>query len=364
MRICLIITGLGMGGAENQVVNLADAFCAQGHTVLLIVLTGEALVLPKDIRVRVVLLRSRKTPRSLLGAYLKARRIIKNFSPTVVHSNMIHANIFARILRLTTPIPRLVCTAHSTNEGGFLRTLAYNLTDRLADISTNVSNEAVACYIKKRAVGSGRMITMYNGIDTNKYLFSPYLRASVRNELSLSDGTRVVLAVGRLNEEKDFPNLLRAFETLLKDGYNCILLIAGAGPLGKKLSAFAYELGISERVHFLGIRNDVPALMSAADLFVLSSRYEGFGLVVAEAMACGRIVVATDCGGVAEVVGDAGYLVPSRDSDALAKGMETALSMPINLHDRMAVCARNRIVEMYSLTAISARWIELYKGIV
>src|SRR5690606_23776011 len=95
--------------------------------------------------------------------------------------------------------------------------------------------------------------------------------------------------------------------------------------------------------------HDVPRLMSAADVFVLSSAWEGFGLVAAEAMACERVVVATDCGGVREVVGEAGYLVPTRNSQALAAALTNAISLSIAEKSRLGRRARQRVEAHYSL---------------
>ena len=111
----------------------------------------------------------------------------------------------------------------------------------------------------------------------------------------------------------------------------------------------ALSLDILDVVDFLGVRMDIPALMSAADVFVLSSAWEGFGLVVAEAMACERLVVATDCGGVREVVGPYGHLVPPSDSKALCGALEAALNVSEAEYKTIGDCARKRIFDNFSL---------------
>ena len=123
---------------------------------------------------------------------------------------------------------------------------------------------------------------------------------------------------GRFLELKDYPNLIRAFAQVRTRKPGIKLAIVGDGPLKADLEAVMNSLGVTDDVHLLGVRHDIPELMSACDVFVLSSASEGFGLVVAEAMACERIVVATDCGGVREVVGNAGLLVPLQDPEKLA----------------------------------------------
>lgn len=362
MKILLLITGLGMGGAERQVVDLADEFVSYGHDVILVALTGEAIVQPVSKKVRVELLGMRKTPAGLISAYMQTRKLIRNFSPDVVHSHMVHANLLARLLRLTVPIPRLICTAHNTNEGGKLRMLAYRLTDRLADMSTNVSQEAVDAFVKQHAVSAEKMIAIYNGIDTFKFRFNAEDRQKIRSEFGIDTDVQVLLAVGRMDLEKDYPNLLRAFVLLHSQSVNCVLWIVGAGPLEIELRTLAESLGVIDKIHFWGLSRDIPRIMSAADILVLSSAWEGFGLVVAEAMACERLVVATDAGGVSEVIGDVGWLVPTRNSEKLANAIKAAMTVDTSEQIARGRAGRARIEEHYSLTAIAARWLKIYHG--
>jgi glycosyltransferase involved in cell wall biosynthesis len=360
-NIAFITTGLGMGGAENQVVALADRFAALGHAVFVISLTGEPLVMPRHPDVRVESLHMERRPSSFLRAYARARRLLLAFSPQVVHSHMVHANLFARLLRLCTPMPLLVCTAHNTNEGGAARMWAYRLTDVLADITTNVSEDAVRCFIRRHAAPAGRMMAMPNGIDCDRFRFSATDRDRVRGELAASEDTRVLLAVGRFSEQKDYPNMLRAFAAVCDAHKDCVLWLAGTGGDQPLLERQAADLGIRDRVSFLGLRRDVPALMSAADIFVLSSAWEGLPLVIGEAMACERVVVSTDAGGIREWMDDTGYVVPVRNSAALSQALASALDLRRAESKLRGMVARKRVLERFSLDAVVARWLQLYR---
>jgi glycosyltransferase involved in cell wall biosynthesis len=359
MKFLLLITGLGMGGAETVVTSLADALAIKRHEVLVVYLTGIAVVLPTHTGVQVVNL-GMVTKFDVVRAFFELRRLIRDFQPDVVHSHMIHANLIARLIRLTTPIKQLISTAHSSNEGGKLRMLAYRLTDSLADISTNVSEEAVAAYIKAKAVRPGRMLAVHNGIATDAFAFNPAARVRVRQSLLINEDCRLMLAVGRFHVAKDYPNLLNALAELPVDKFNYQLCIAGDGPLRGDLEALAAQLGLSNRVRFLGVRHDIADLMSASDVFVLSSAWEGFGLVVAEAMACERVVVATDCGGVREVLGLTGYLINPKDSKALAQALKTALQLPVSQSAALGRTARQRVLDKYSLDAVVEKWMQIY----
>ncbi|MEG2270950.1 MAG: glycosyltransferase [Hafnia sp.] len=361
MKILFIITGLGMGGAERQVCDLADKYVQLGHQVLLVVLGGEVNNRPHEQSVKIINLDMEKKPLNFISAYFRAKKAIKSFEPDVVHSHMIHANIFSRLLRVTSRMPVLVNTAHSKNEGGYFRMLAYRLTDYLVDISTNVSKEAVDEFLAKGFSRSGKLIPMHNGIDHNKFVFSAKWRDEKRNELGIEKTTPLLLSVGRLTEAKDYPNLLKAF-LMLNLTPKPQLVVIGAGELEVSLKQLAEELNCSERIHWVGMKEDVQEWYSACDLFVLSSRWEGFGLVVAEAMSCERPIVVTDAGGVAEVVGNSQLVVPVNNSDALAEKIVEVLNYQEDELKIILSNNRQRIVDNFSIEKIAEQWLQIYKA--
>lgn len=349
-----------MGGAEHVVVNLADALAARGHQVKIAYLTGEALVLPKDKSIEVIAI-GMKGKAGFLSAYFKLRALVKAFQPDVVHSHMVHANLISRLLRLTVKIPKLVCTAHSTNEGGLLRMLAYRITDKMADISTNVSQEAVDIFIAKGAAKPGRMLALPNGIDVNTFAFNSDARVTLRSELGITD-QKMILAVGRLYTQKDYPNLLKAVQLLAQQRDDFKVFIVGDGPLRNELGALVKTMNIEGMVEFLGIRRDIRELMSATDIYVMSSAWEGLPMVILEAMACERLIVATDCGGVSEAIGSSGFLVPPKNSNALADALNSALSLDSSECAEISKAARQRVVERFSLDANVDAFLSLYSA--
>jgi glycosyltransferase involved in cell wall biosynthesis len=364
MRIALIVTSLGVGGAETQVMNLADRLDASGHQVLVVSMMDEIALAPRRESVTVRSLGVEKTVASLARGYARAWRMMRDFAPDVVHSHMVHANLFSRLLRLLAPVPRLICTAHSINEGGALRMWLYRMTDALAHLTTNVSQAAVDYYLACSAISPGKALAVYNGIDCDQFRFDPALREAVRSQFDVPAGTQVLLAAGRICEAKDYPNLLRAFALVAAQRPECVLWIAGAGSAQcmAELHAQVAALGMRDRVRLLGLRRDVHALMCAADIFVLSSCVEGFPLVVGEAMACERAVVCTDAGGTAEWLGPAGGVVPVRDSGALAGALLGSLDVDPHSRRLQGAAARERIVTHYSLAAVTRKWERIYRG--
>lgn len=363
MKILFIITGLGIGGAEKQVVDLADEYTYLGHNVTIMSLTNEIITKPKSSTVNIINMKMKKNFFSFLKTYIAARKLIKNISPEIVHSHMVHANLFARFLRITVKIPLLVCTAHSSFEGSRLRMFMYRITDRLCNVTTNVSNEATESSIRRKSVKKNRIITMYNGIDTSRFRFNISYRNEMRHSFGLDRNTPLLLAVGRLQPAKDYPNLLHAFANLPPEYSHAKLFIIGGGDEEKALKTLSNTLGINKRVIFLGFRNDIEKWISAADVFILSSAWEGFGLVVAEAMSSECIVVATDCGGVKEVLNGYGFLVPTKDSVYLSEKIVHAISLDHETKNKMKKSSKKYVLDNFSIETIAKKWLGLYTSL-
>ncbi|MDO6542474.1 glycosyltransferase [Photobacterium sanguinicancri] len=360
MKVVLFITGLGMGGAENLVVNLADNYSNKGYDVTIIYAFKEQLVFPKNKNIDIFSL-GVTTYWDFVSACYHFRTIVNRIKPDVVHSHMFHANILARLMKPFCKYRRLINTAHSTNEGGRFRMFLYRVTDSLSDMMTNVSQEAVDVFIHKGAAKAKKIIAVENGIDTNEFTFSKNIRDAYRAQLHLSNDDKLILAIGSLRAAKDYPNLLNAL-ALLKDKHeNIKLIIIGDGPLKYDLGCLVDKLKLGDIVEFLGVRYDIPEFLSACDVFVLSSYYEGFGLVVAEAMSCERAVVATDCGGVKEVVGTCGILVEKSNYNELANLLSQAIELSDTALEKIGVDSRNRIINNFSIESTANNYIELYK---
>ena len=226
MKIIYVITGLGMGGAETQVCNLADEFSSLSHKITIIYLTGDKVVTPTSTDINIIALDMKKTVSSTVRSLFKLTKLIKAIKPDVVHSHMVHANLLTRISRLFTKIPLLLTTAHNSNEGGKLRMLAYRFTDKLANFTTNVGQESVNAFISAKAVPSERIVSMPNGINIDIFHPDESIKKNIRSDFQLNNQQKMVLAVGRNDIQKDYPNMLNAI-SLLPSNENFKLFIVG-----------------------------------------------------------------------------------------------------------------------------------------
>lgn len=366
MKILYVITGLGLGGAEKVVSNLADKMYEAGHQVKIAYLTGEVKVRPLTEAIELIPLRLNHLG-NVFSSCQKYQKLLAKYQPDVVHAHMIHANIFTRINRLFGyQVPKLICSAHSNNEGGKLRMLAYRLTHHLSDLNSNVSRDAVTQFEEKNAIPKNGMIAIYNGIDLKKFdkisVDNQDLK-KIKEELSALSGTKIFLSIGRLEEAKDYFNLLNSI-LILKGHYHSNnqlkFLIAGSGSLKEQIKEKIANLGLEKEVFLLGRRDDIPLLLNISDYYVLSSKYEGLPTVVMEAMACACFCIATDCGGTKEIMEDTGILVPPEDSQKLAEAMLNVLNLPEEDIQANNIRARKQVEQLFSLDSSVETWLKHY----
>lgn len=364
-RVALLTTNLARGGAESQVAALAGGLRRHGWEAAVISLLPPA-AFEDELRGAGVAVFSLGMHPGSPGPRGLARLlvILNRWRPQVLHSHMFHANLLARAARLICPVPVVISTLHSAAETGRssrrlrVRDGAYRMTDWLADAVVAVSRAAVERHVSGGAVPRRKLRVIPNGVDTTVFHPDPDRRARLRRELGVGPEF-VWLAAGRLMWKKDYPTLLRAFS----GGRQAVLLIAGEGPQEAELRACARSLGVEAR--FLGHRDDIPALMNAADAFVLSSAVEGLPVVLLEAAASGLPAVASDAGGVREIItdGETGFVVPPGDPAALAAATARLAALPAETRERMSRTARAQAVARFDRDAVAAQWDATYRAL-
>ena len=358
MRIVYVLTSLGVGGVERQVLALAGRMAQRGHTVLLIVLVP---VQQDGLRTTldVVHLNLRKSPLRVVMGLWKGWKLLRRFHPDLVHSHNFHGNMLARLLEITLPRAPIISTIHNVYEGGWSRMLAYRLTDRFSGCSVAVSTAAAERYIRLKAVPAAKCMVLSNAIDLAEFTADALRRAKTRSEFEVAEEF-IWFAAGRIVPAKDFPNLLRAFALVREIHPSAQLWIAGKLSDGGTNPGIEFDSKKTNGIRWFGQRRDMPALLDAADAFVLSSAREGMPLVVGEAMAMQKPIVATDVGGVRELVGEFGTVVPARDSAVSAKAMLTLMATPRDERQAQGRAARGRIVSTFSFEKRMNEWKTLY----
>ncbi|NWO57347.1 MULTISPECIES: glycosyltransferase [Chromohalobacter] len=328
-RIAVFLPSLAGGGAERVMVTLANGFAARGVPVDLVVVAAEGAYL-EDVspRVRLVELGASRVLFSLpaLVRYLRRER------PHALLSALNHANIVALWARkLARTRTRLVVSERNTLSRDlssdrfervvpWLMRLSYPTADAIVAVSGGVADDLAQTVRLPRE----RIDVVYNPINSNLPLLS---EAPVVHPWLAEGEPPVIVAAGRLTVQKDFATLVEAF-AMVRRTHRARLVILGEGELRATLEARIEELGIAEDVALPGFVDNPYPWMRQASLFVLSSAWEGFCNVLAEAMACGTPVVSTDCpSGSAEILenGKWGRLVPVGDASALARAIAATL---------------------------------------
>jgi glycosyltransferase involved in cell wall biosynthesis len=301
---------------------------------------------------------------SLMAGLRRGVAFVRGFRPDLIHSHNFHGNMLGRAFKLNDRRAALVSTIHNVYEGGWPRMLAYRLSDGLADRVTAVSEAVAERYVRMKAVSRSKCVVVTNGIETGEFTPDAERRRATREEMGVGEEF-VWLMVGRNTVAKDHANLMQAFGRAWRQLKQSQLWIAGGAPDGnqKTYAAISMPHGALDHVRRLGARRDIPALLDAADGFVLSSAWEGMPLAVGEAMAMERPVVATDVGGVRELVGDAGAIVPAKDSNALAEAMVATMRRPAAARAEMGRAARERICSRFSMDRKAEEWEALYRSV-
>ena len=363
IRVCQLITELRPAGAERCVYELATRIDRDRFDVQVAALRGgDVADRLRDAGVKVTVL-------GLRGKWDLAKaaglvRLLGRERIDLLHTHLFHADLAGRLAAVAAGTPHLVHSVHIAEARyrpwrfAFARLLAWRC-DRIVCVSAGVARH----HSRKSGLPPSRYEVIYNGIDADALTRDETARRELRRQWGVGDGQVVAVFAGRLDPQKGLDTLLRAIELLTRQG-DIRFVIAGDGPQRAMVEAFcAGESGGAVRM--LGFVGDVRGLYSAADLLVMPSRWEGFGLSVAEAMAAGLPVVASRVAGLDEVVADGrtGILLPPNDADALARTIRQ-LAGDADLRRAMGLAGACRVRQQFTIEANVAAHERLYWGIV
>ncbi|MFI6596000.1 glycosyltransferase [Nonomuraea sp. NPDC050536] len=337
MKVLHVITGLASGGAERQ---LRDLVARRGQPTEVAVLTNPGVVAQEiraaGIRVHELGMRGNRDVRAL-GSLA---RLVRTGGYDVVHTHLFRAGLYGRLAARLAGVPAIVATEHSIGERHIegrtitqpIRLLARG-GERLGHVTVAVSS-AAARRLRSWGVPARRIEIIPNGLDHLAFDFDPVARKETRGRLRIPEDAVVVGGVGRLDPGKRFEVLVEAVAGLPE----AVLLLVGDGPARDGLAELARRAGAGHRVIFVGESNDIPALLSAMDVFAAPSQEETFGLAVLEALAAGLPVVYGVCPALDELPAGldppAARRVPSTPHDfrravqALINAAPTRFSVP------------------------------------
>lgn len=348
------------GGAESVLINLVENLDKNRYRSLVCLLSDGWLKHQLEKRkIETVVI---PQPRSFDVLWVfRVYRLLKDRDIHLMHSHEFATNVYASFLSRITGIP-VVATAHGKNYyvEKWRRRMAYRFVARRSAMVA-VSYDLKRFLAQRVAIPASSIRVVHNGIDLSRYAIYEGKHV-VRTELGIRADQHVIGTVGNLFAVKGQIYLLRACQEVARAFPSFVLLVAGEGEQLSILEKEASDLGIADNVKFMGFRDDIPSLLQAVDVFVLPSLSEGLPLSILEALSLQKPVVATNVGGIPEIVedGTTGYLVPPRNPEALAEKILLLLRHP-EIAANVGQAGRKKVEKDFGLEKMVREYQSLYE---
>lgn len=369
-RVLHVITGLAIGGAEMALYRLIQNSHDSNYTHTVIALTPEGGMYERFrmAGIDLIVLDFRRSP---LPHFLTLYRLMRKIRPDIVQTWLYHADLLGGLAARMAGNSNVIWGIRTTDvDGGCARATA--AVRRICAWISRWVPDTIICVAEaaRRSHASAgydanRMVVIGNGFDLSRLTATDSERAALRRQWGFGEGDIVIGTMGRFNADKDQFNFVLSAGLLAKK-HACVRFLM----IGTNLDAHNAELmgwidgtGHAERFVLLGERADIPACLSAMDIFCLPSRTEAFPNALGEAMAMGLPCVSTDVGDVAMLMADTGVIVPKADPDALARGIESLLALDPELRKQLGQRARERIHAEFTMEQARTRFEQIYENL-
>ena len=359
MNVLHITSGLTDGGAEAVLYRLCTHDKQNRHTVISLMDPAKYGALLEASGITVHCLGMPRGRITLIGLW-RLWRLLRSERPDVVQTWMYHADLIGGTLARLAGIP-IVCWGmhHSNLDPGKSPRSTIFVAQMCALLSHWVPHAIISCSAQSASVhqamgyARGKFTIIPNGYSIVEFTPDSEARAQLRREWGINEQTILLGMVARYDPQKDHANLVNALRLIKhkKASFQCTLVGAEMDANNHELCRLIESQGVSSNVLLLGQRNDIPGVMNALDIHVLSSAGEAFPNVLAEAMACMTPCVTTDVGDAAVIVGDAGWIAPPSNSELLASAISEAIAEMQDAEQwavRKSMC-RDRVVLNFSL---------------
>jgi glycosyltransferase involved in cell wall biosynthesis len=369
MRVVHIIKVVRIAGAEQHLLTLLEGLRGSHVDAQLLLLVEPSN--PMDAYVQAADKRGIPVQRMVIHSHVDVSlhyrlwKALKDLKPDIVHTHLQHADLFGIPAARAADVPVVVTSRH--NDNTFRRRQPFKQMNRslwhMVDAGIAISEAIARFCVEVEGAPASRLHTIYYGLDPARCLVdSKDARAALRRELNMGSHDLLVGIVCRLIEQKGVGYGLKAFERVAGQFPDAHLVIAGEGPLRDALENEARWMVAGDRVHFLGWRSDVPFLLAALDILLAPSLWEGFGLIMLEAMAQAIPIIASDVSAIPEVVvhAETGLLVPPRDVGTLAEALALLLGDKA-LRRHLGLMGQDRLEQYFTASHMIGETIALYE---
>ncbi|MBI5375890.1 MAG: glycosyltransferase [Candidatus Schekmanbacteria bacterium] len=357
-----IISDLPVGGVERRLVGLLPKLKDAFNVSVVCIREKGALaheLEEQGIPVHLIHFKGRLHPASLR----KLSKFLRENQTHIVHTHMYRPGISGTISAWLAGVPVVISNVHNvaqwdTKRQAFMDRLVNPIRDSVIAVSGEVKKD----FIENTGLNEDKCTVIYNGVDTSKFRPDYPGKNRIIEEFKIAEGEKTVVNIARLVAQKDHLTFFKAAAEVIKKYPGKVrFLIVGGGRAHEEALKAARETGIEGNVIFTGRRNDIPEILSASDISVLSSLKEGFSNVILESMASGKPVVATDVGGNMEAIeeGETGFLVKAGDFNTMSDRI-LQLFQDENLKKSMGIKARKRAEDFFSIEKMIEKTTNLY----
>lgn len=362
-RVAYVIGELDKGGAEYQLYELLRGLDRARFRPAVFVLAAHGYWAGPIRELGIGVTEIAGTRSADLSRLQRLRGALRAARPHVLHTVLWSANSYGRLAAIGLGIPVVITAERNLIARPPWQIRVERLLDRWTTCYLLNSGAIADGLVGRQGLPAGKMRVVHNGIDLARVPPFSLGRVAARAALGFDPTRRLVAQVGRLAPQKDYPTFLEAARQVAAAARDVDFLIVGVGGLQSELEATARRLGLGERVRFLGLRHDVPALLGGVDVLALTSRWEGLPNVVIEAMATGAVAVATDVGGCRDLVvpGETGFLLPPGQPADVARAIRDVLESP-PLAERLARAARQRVEAEFTVAAMVGKTTAVYEA--
>lgn len=357
----------GWGGQSNRILTECAGLAERGWDVL-VSAPGESQLLKRSREAGLAVDDSIKYVGGLrvgvIADVMAMRRLLERFQPDIIH---LHGGrdswAYAKAVALTPRVKRPIAIRTKHNvfpvSDHLLNRWQYG---RLFDSIVCISSAITRQMEEKHYIDNARLVTIPSAIDAGRFELDPAVRTTSRIDLGYGDDDLVIGITGRLRREKAHDVLFRAVPLVVEKCPRARFVCFGSGSLGGELSESLAGSGVTDYVNMAGFRTDVPACLAALDVYTQPSRSEGLGTSVLEAGAAGLAIVATDCGGIPDIVQheQTGLLVPVENHEALAAALVRLLD-DTDLRKSLGAAARQHVKTKFSVEMLVEKTDQHYR---
>lgn len=373
-NILFVITKLELGGAQKHLLNLIKRLNKERFRVFLFAAQSGLLIEEASQIEGIVFKKSRFLERSInpfndIGALFEIRKFIVDNKISIVHTHSSKAGVLGRLAAKSAGVNVIIHTVHGWSFNDYqplvmrkliiwLESYLAKFTDKLIVVSNSDKRRGLVNHIGDE----GKYALIRYGIEHGKF---EALSPELRKELGIKDTDFTVVTVACLKPQKRPQDFVKFASIVTKTIPAAKFVLVGDGVLRKKVEKLIHKSGLAEKVILAGWRQDIPDILSVADLFVLTSLWEGLPICVLEAIVAGKPVIATDTGGVSEVIAEneTGFLVPIGDMGRMAEKAIILLKDKI-LRGRLSNCAKSSLGIDYRLERMVEVTESLYSSLI